>query len=76
MKKLMMILVVMMVVTSCDNISTKKSDSTSKYIKSVSNTGGSITLRLTQFQGHDYVVMDGYKQGGICHSEACKCKNK
>jgi competence protein ComGC len=76
MKKFMMILVVIMVVITVIILILKNQIQQVNSIKSVSNTGGSIALRLTQFQGHDYIVMDGYKQGGICHSESCPCKNK
>ena len=35
-----------------------------------------IELKIIKLQGHEYIVMDGYKQGGICHSESCPCKSK
>jgi hypothetical protein len=76
MKKLALVFVVALGFTSCDNISVVAPNPDQKEIKSLGNTGGTITLRLIKFQGHDYVVMDGYKQGGICHSESCPCKNK
>ena len=40
------------------------------------STGTSISLVIVKLKGHDYVVMDGYKQGGICHAESCPCKSK
>lgn len=76
MKNLVLVFVVGLLGVSCNTISTTKPTTPSKSLKSVSNTGSSFTLRLVKFQGHDYIVMDGYKQGGMCHSEACKCKNK
>jgi hypothetical protein len=77
MKKLALVFVVALGFTSCDNIITDARTSPDrKEIKSLGGAGGSIKLRLIKFQGHDYVVMDGYKQGGICHSESCPCKNK
>jgi len=74
MKKLMMVLVVMMVVVSCEKIST--TDSLDSFNWSVSSPGGKFTLRLIKFNKHDYVVMDGLNQGGICHAESCPCNNK
>jgi hypothetical protein len=76
MKKLALVFVVALGFTSCDNISVVAPNPDQKEIKSLGHTGGTITLRLIKFQGHNYVVMDGYKLGGICHSESCPCKNK
>lgn len=76
MKKLTLVLVVGLLAVSCDAISISKTAAPGKYLKSVSNTGGSIALRLIKLQGHDYVVMDGHQQGGICHAESCPCKGR
>jgi hypothetical protein len=38
--------------------------------------GTSMSLIIVNLKGHEYVVMDGYKQGGICHAESCPCKSK
>ena len=27
-------------------------------------------------EGHDYIVFDGYRKGGIVHSESCPCKKE
>ena len=73
MKKLALVFMIALVFTSCED---QAPVSDSKGFKSVSTTGGTFTLRLTQFEGHTYVVMDGYNQGGICHAESCPCKSK
>lgn len=28
------------------------------------------------FEGHEYLVDEGYRKGGICHSESCPCKKR
>jgi uncharacterized lipoprotein YajG len=38
--------------------------------------GTSMSLIIVKLKGHDYVIMDGYKQGGICHAESCLCRSK
>jgi uncharacterized lipoprotein YajG len=38
--------------------------------------GTSMSLIIVNLKGHEYVVMDGYKQGGICHAESCPCRSK
>jgi len=75
MKKLALVFVVALGFTSCDNVSVVAPSPDHKEIESASHTG-TFTIQLVKFQGHDYVVMDGYNQGGICHSESCPCKNK
>ena len=27
-------------------------------------------------EGHDYIVFNGYRKGGITHSESCPCKKE
>ena len=27
-------------------------------------------------EGHDYILFDGYRKGGIVHSESCPCKKE
>ena len=80
MKKLALVFVVALGFTSCDNVKIttpdQTSDQPSKSFRQASEAGGTITLRLTEFDGHTYVIMDGYKQGGICHAESCACKSK
>ncbi len=75
MKKLALVLG-LVGLASCDNVNVVAPSPDQKEIESLGNTGGTFTVRLVKFQGHDYVVMDGFKQGGICHSESCECKNK
>ena len=29
-----------------------------------------------EIEGHDYIIFDGYRKGGIIHSESCPCKKE
>jgi hypothetical protein len=77
MKKLALVFVVALGFTSCDNVSVVAPSPNQKEIESASRTyTNTIALQMVKFQGHDYVVMEGYNKGCICHSESCPCKNK
>lgn len=56
-------------------IDTKAGHSSETSFRSTQNAGD-IDIRIVKVQSHDYIVLDGYKQGGICHSESCPCKSK
>lgn len=28
------------------------------------------------YEGHEYIVLYGYRKGGITHAESCPCKNR
>ncbi|CAB4160279.1 hypothetical protein UFOVP723_125 [uncultured Caudovirales phage] len=45
-------------------------------LQSNSNSGTELNFITVKISGHDYIVMDGYKSGGICHAESCSCKSK
>jgi hypothetical protein len=32
------------------------------------------TIQVVTFEGHRYLIYDGYKAGSMCHSESCPCK--
>ena len=29
-----------------------------------------------EIEGHEYIIFNGYRKGGIIHSESCPCKEK
>lgn len=31
-------------------------------------------IYLVEFEGHDYIIFEDYRRGGIVHSESCTCK--
>ena len=35
-----------------------------------------ITIKTITIKEHEYMVLDGYRKAGICHSESCPCKTK
>jgi len=75
MTKLTLALALGIVLASCNNMTLKDPDTKDTVtVPSINNTGTSITLRIMTMQGHDYIVVDAYKGGGICHSETCRCK--
>ena len=67
MKKLALAFTVVVALVSC-NQDVKPS---AEYDLSVTDE-----IRVTKIQGHDYLIYDGFEQGGICHSESCACKSK
>ena len=67
MKKLALAFTVVVALVSC-NRDVKPS---AEY--AISSTA---EIRVIKIQGHDYLIYDGFKQGGICHSESCPCKSK
>lgn len=36
--------------------------------------GNDVTTKVVTIEGHRYVIMDGFKSGGITHAESCNCK--
>lgn len=34
------------------------------------------SIKTIEFDGHQYLIYDGYKAGSMCHSESCPCKSK
>ena len=35
-----------------------------------------VCIYSIEIEGHDYVVFNGYRKGGITHSESCPCKKE
>ena len=40
------------------------------------NTTIGVRIYSIEIEGHDYIVFDGYRKGGIVHSESCPCKKE
>ena len=36
--------------------------------------GGCMSTKIIEIEGHKYIIMTGYKCGGIIHAESCGCK--
>lgn len=36
--------------------------------------GNDVVTKVVTIEGHRYVIMDGFKCGGIIHAESCGCK--
>jgi hypothetical protein len=70
MKKLALVLVVALSITSCGK---DKPDVQSTADLRIDTDE---SIKVTKFQGHDYIIYDVYESGGICHSESCPCKSK
>ena len=69
MKKLALVFVVALGFTSCGPVPDVKASR--DYSINVDES-----VRVITIEGHAYMVYDGYKSGGICHSESCPCKSK
>ncbi|MHA1796120.1 MAG: hypothetical protein ACTSUK_08410 [Promethearchaeota archaeon] len=63
---LTVILLLLVVACSPSESNTVGTASKSKYI---SNIG---YLYLVEFEGHEYIVYDGMRAGGLCHKVNCK----
>lgn len=37
--------------------------------------GREVCTKVVELDGHKYVIMDGYKCGGIIHAASCGCRN-
>ena len=40
------------------------------------NTTIGVRIYSIEIEGHDYIVFNGYRKGGITHSESCPCKKE
>ena len=72
MKQLALVFVVALLAVGCTKGTKVKSEMT--IVSEVNSFD--INIKIVRIQGHDYMIFDGYKQGGICHSESCPCKSK
>jgi hypothetical protein len=66
MKKLALVFGLAVALTSCQSPEVKSS-------KRLRIEGGS-TLRVVEFEGHEYIVFRSGAAGSLCHSESCPCK--
>ena len=41
-----------------------------------SNPTIGVIIYSIEIEGHDYIVFNGYRKGGITHSESCPCKKE
>jgi hypothetical protein len=70
MKKLALALALGVVLVSCNGGKEVNSE-----VTILSNHNGTdIDIKVIEIRGHEYVILDGNKQGGICHAESCACK--
>ena len=35
-----------------------------------------VRIYSIEIEGHDYILFNGYRKGGITHSESCQCKKE
>ena len=55
---------------SSENVSNKDKD-----IDNIWNSHGQCaSTKVVEIEGHKYVIMIGYKCGGIIHAESCDCR--
>lgn len=57
--------------TGCD-APKQEVDSTDPWV----DVGRTMEIRTVMVKGHEYVLMDGYKCGGIVHAASCPCMSK
>ena len=44
-------------------------------VKRIMRTFGTVIYSIC-IEGHDYIVFNGHREGGIVHSESCPCKKE
>ena len=72
MKKLMFIAMVGLgsMLTGCSASFEDAPDKDSTWI----SHGNCTATKVVEIEGHKYVIMIGFKSGGIIHAESCGCK--
>lgn len=70
MKKILICLLCAIVCCGCEDYGNQRVDNTS-----ASYMDFEIDRRLwaVEFEGHEYIIYEGYHEGGIIHSPNCKC---
>ena len=68
MKKLSLVFVLAVALTSCQAPQVKSSDRLS--IDNISS------IHVVHFEGHEYLAFEIQSAGSLCHSESCPCKIK
>lgn len=52
------------------NSTSTSTPSTERYFKKSATT----FIYSIEIEGHEYIIFDGMRKGGIIHSESCPCK--
>ena len=55
-----------------ENTDSASTQPNGKYFK---NSFGACIYSV-EIEGHEYIIFDGYRKGGIIHSESCQCKKE
>ena len=72
MKKLVIAVAASAVLAGCNpNIEKDKN-----YKDSWTDHGLRINTKVVEIDGHKYILMDGFRAGGIIHAESCRCKSE
>lgn len=53
-----------------ESTSTPSTPSKERYFKKSAST----FIYSIEIEGHEYIIFDGMRKGGIVHSESCPCK--
>lgn len=40
------------------------------------NTTTGVRIYSIEIEGHEYILFNGYRKGGITHSESCPCRKE
>lgn len=54
-----------------NSTSIPSAESTERYFKKSATT----FIYSIEIEGHEYIIFDGMRKGGIIHSESCPCKS-
>lgn len=53
------------------DVNSTSTPSTERYFKKSATT----FIYSIEIEGHEYIIFDGMRKGGIIHSESCPCKS-
>lgn len=77
MKKLLYVLGIVLVLSSCTNIEYKKTDDgRNVQIIDVTDVTKIRNIRYVEFDEHEYIYYQEGHRGSMCHSPKCKCLNE
>ena len=66
-----LIIVSALCISGCEeHTDSASTQSNGKYF----NNSFGACIYSVEIEGHEYIIFDGYRKGGIIHSESCPCK--
>ena len=73
MKKLLIVLAIATAISGCEKVVDSQE---TKAVEQWVYHGHEMYTKVVELDGHKYIIMDGYKCGGIVHAASCWCMKK